>query len=80
LAVSLDPVVDDAGGHSQAAGDSGDGLPLGNLKDGQGAAIHAGVVGVMELPFQPTPLPGGQGQGSHGNLPPTWRLPGNGPV
>jgi hypothetical protein len=70
--VSLDPVIDDPGSHPQASSDSGDGLASGDFKDGQGATKHAGIVGVPELPFQATPLPGGQGQGSHGNPP----LPG----
>jgi hypothetical protein len=66
LEVGLDPVVDNAGSHPQAASDTGGGLPLGNFEDGQGAAIHAGIVGVPELAFQTTPLPGSQGQGLHG--------------
>jgi hypothetical protein len=66
--VRLGPEVDSARRHPQASGHTGDGLTLGNFEDGQGAAIDAGIKGLLELPFQATPLPGGQRQGYHGGL------------
>lgn len=68
LAVRLDPEVDNARSHAQALGHAGDGLALGDFEDGQGAAIDAGIQGLPQLPFQATPLPGGQRQSCHGGL------------
>jgi hypothetical protein len=67
-AVRLDPEVDSARRHPQAPGHAGDGLAVGNFEDGQGAAIDAGVEGLLELPFQAAPLPGGQRQSCHCGL------------
>jgi len=60
LSVGVDPVIDNTRRHTQASGDLGDGLTAGDLKNSQGAAIHTGIVGGAQLPFQAPPLPGGQ--------------------
>lgn len=59
------PVVDGAGRHPQPGRDGEDGLPRGDFKDGESAAVHPGVVGGSQLPLQASPLPVGQGQGVH---------------
>jgi len=79
-AIGLDPVIDNTGSYPQATRDEGDGFPLGNFKDGQGAAIDTGIVGVAQLAFQTPLLPGGQGQGIHDKPPLQGRLPKTGPV
>jgi hypothetical protein len=74
-AVGRDPVVDGSECDPETAGDGGDGFPLGDLQDRQGTAVHAGVAGGAELPFQVPPLPVGQGQGVHSRPPLRGRLP-----
>jgi hypothetical protein len=63
--VGGEPVVDGPRGHPEATGDGGDGLPGGDFEYGQGAAVHAGIVGGPQLLLQTPPLPVGQGQGVH---------------
>jgi hypothetical protein len=74
-AIGGKPVVDGPSTHPQAAGDRGNRLPRGDFENGQGAAVHSGIVSGPQLLFQTPPLPVGQGQGVHwlSSLP--FRLP-----
>jgi hypothetical protein len=55
--IVLDPVVDDPPRNAERASDLGDWRALGNLQDGQGAAVEPGVLGLLQEPPELPALP-----------------------
>jgi len=55
--VGIDPVVDALPRHAEQVGDVRNRPPSGELQDGQGTAVEAGIAGFRQLTLQAAPLP-----------------------